>query len=544
MTYAHLRETVEGKGSDGVRAYQQLENGVSLDGLLAVHVRADHEEVPVKPRSHPVLGITLATSALATCVAVVAPPASASAQDRGALVSGVSQAAQKASKRPNILMITADDATQADLAYMPKTRRLIANQGTTLTSGIAPTPICVPARATLMTGQYAASHGALSISGPYGGAASFMDRETLPVWLRRAGYDTVFVGKYLNGYGTHTTQRYVPPGWSNWQGSAAATYNYSTTVINDNGRLERRKRYQTDEFARRTNEKINAKSSNKKPWYMWVNYVAPHHGGPRDPDDPETWKDVLAKDVVKSPSPAKRHRNTFRLVNLPNKPNMMRVHPDKIFPRSATPRSATGRRAMRESYQQRLESLLAVDEAVASHIRALKKTRQLSRTIVMFSSDNGYFNGEHNLSGKLFWYEESLKVPMTLRGPGIPKGKKVSTPVTNADIPVTWAAIAHARPTRTVDGVDFRPYLKRGEVSRTIPLSGWPHHTGPTKPDPLYTGVRVDNQWTYVNFRGHEELFDLVSDPYQLSNLAKNPSYAARLNELRETNERINEAAQ
>ena len=100
-----------------------------------------------------------------------------------------------------MLLITADDAAPGDLKYMPHARDLIADRGVTFTNGVAPTPICVPARASLLTGQYTHNHKAYTIEGKGGGFKSFDSRNALPVWLKRAGYDTLFIGKYLNGYG-------------------------------------------------------------------------------------------------------------------------------------------------------------------------------------------------------------------------------------------------------------------------------------------------------------------------------------------------------
>jgi arylsulfatase A-like enzyme len=94
---------------------------------------------------------------------------------------------------------------------MPRTRRLLASQGTTMTQGLAPTPMRAPARASLLTGQYAHQHGVLSVEGEAGGFDAFDDKRTLPTWLQAAGYETMFAGKYLNGYGVRTP-RYIPPG--------------------------------------------------------------------------------------------------------------------------------------------------------------------------------------------------------------------------------------------------------------------------------------------------------------------------------------------
>ena len=102
--------------------------------------------------------------------------------------------------QPNVLVLTADDATVADLRSMPHTRRLLGEAGTTLTDMVAPTPLCVPARASLLTGQYAHNHGARGV-GADSGFGAFVPDDTLPVWLRDAGYSTGFVGKYLNEIG-------------------------------------------------------------------------------------------------------------------------------------------------------------------------------------------------------------------------------------------------------------------------------------------------------------------------------------------------------
>ena len=116
--------------------------------------------------------------------------------------------------RPNVLLITADDAAPGDLKFMPHTRELIADRGVTFTNGVAPTPICVPARASLLTGQYTHNHKAYTIEGKGGGFKSFDSHNALPTWLQRAGYDTLFIGKYLNGYGDAGTgtARHIEPG--------------------------------------------------------------------------------------------------------------------------------------------------------------------------------------------------------------------------------------------------------------------------------------------------------------------------------------------
>ena len=446
-------------------------------------------------------------------------------------------------ERPNVLMITVDDASPHNLRYMPNVQRLIARRGVTLTNGVAPTPICVPARASLLTGQYAHNHGTHTIAGPQGGFRSFDDQDTLPVWLSDAGYDTLFVGKYLNGYGEgDASQRYVPPGWSQWRATVgSSTYNYVWPKVNVNGRLQRVDTYNTDLFSRYTVDLLTERRRLRKPWFMMVNYVAPHAGGPREADDPLVTHPGTRPRVT-TPYVADRHRDAFDDLELPTTPDMFEADPsDKARAARASRRwSSLGRSKLREAHQQRVESLLAVDEAVAKAVRALRRTGQLRSTVISFSSDNGYLVGQHNRKAKLIHYEESLKVPMLLAGPGIPRGRRVATQVTNADLPTTIAAIAGATPTRLQDGVDIRPLLRRARQDRVVPIHAWRVRDGSRS---VYRGVRTD-AWTYVRFaNGEEELYDHAKDPFQLSNLAKRRKHRSTVREMRSLTSRYNSCA-
>lgn len=440
-------------------------------------------------------------------------------------------------RRPNILLITVDDAAPDDLEHMPHVRRLIADRGVTMTNMVAPTPICVPARASLLTGQYAPNHGALTISGDHGGVESFDDRRTLPTWLRAAGYDTMFVGKYLNGYGVSgRPPTYVPPGWSDWRGSVDwATYDFSRASLSTNGEVVDTPDYNTDVFAANVTEMLSAPERHENPWYLSVNYVAPHVGDPIESDDPYGMKTTV---------PAQRHRDSFADVPLSAKPNRFERRPGDKAMRATHDRArwdAEARAALREANQQRLESLQAVDEAVREHIWVLRRTKQLARTVVVFTSDNGYLLGEHNLGGKLWHYRDSHEVPTVIRGPGIPRGTVVDDLAANVDLPATFTAMAEATPRRRLDGVDLRPVL-RGEArgTRVVPIAAYPVRGGSR---PLYTGVRHGERWNYVRLRSGEELFDLAADPYELTNLARDRSHRPILRRLRKISRTLRDCA-
>ena len=455
--------------------------------------------------------------------------AHAQAQGAGADLP-VGLTAVSAGRRPNVLMITADDAAPGDLRFMPHTRELIAQKGVTFTDAVAPTPICVPARASLLTGQYTHNHKAYTIEGKGGGFTSFDSRNALPTWLRRAGYDTLFIGKYLNGYGDAGTgtARHVEPGWSQWRATVGgSTYNFMHPTVNINGRLRSYDQYNSSLFADQTVDLLRSPRRKQKPWFMWVNYVAPHHGGPLDADDPQLRYPGNPRSWVKTTKPAPRDVNRFRDLSLPQTPNMFRSVRHGWS--NGAPMSSLKRRNVREAYQQRIEALQSVDRGVARSVKALRRTGQLRNTVVMFTSDNGYLVGQHNRVGKLISYNDSQRIPVVMSGPGVPRGKRVRTAITNPDIAVTIAALARARPGRRVDGIDVMPLLRLGYRERVIPTEAYPVHGGTR---PIYTGIR-EGTWTYTRLRQsgplREELYNRATDPWELHNLAGNPTYADQL---------------
>ena len=485
------------------------------------------------------------TAAVAGCaIGTASTPSAAAVRASDALGTGAAllrtgTAAQHAglaaaTRRPNVLMITADDAAPGDLRFMPHTRELIADRGVTFTNGVAPTPICVPARASLLTGQYTHNHKAYTIEGKGGGFASFDSRNALPTWLHRAGYDTLFIGKYLNGYGDagSGTARHIESGWTQWRPTVGgSTYNFMHPTLNINGRLARYDQYNSNLFADQTVDLLARPSRKDKPWFMWVNYVAPHHGGSLDADDPQVRYPRNPASWVKTTKPAPRDANRFRSLRLPQDANMFRSVRRGWF--NGASMSPLKRRNVREAYQQRIEALQSVDRGVARSVAALRRTGQLRNTVVMFTSDNGYLVGQHNRFGKLYSYNDSQRIPVVMSGPGVPVGKRVRTAVTNPDIAVTIAALAHAEPGRQVDGIDVMPLLRLGYRERVIPTEAYPVHGGTR---PIYTGIR-EGTWTYTRLRKsgplREELYNRATDPSELHNLAGRPAFASQLKRFR-----------
>src|SRR3954470_10129795 len=152
-------------------------------------------------------------------------------------------------RRPNILVVMTDDQAAADVAQMPNVKRLLARRGTTFADAIDSFPLCCPARATFITGQYAHNHGVAGNFYPYGWYGMKGRGNTLPAWLQKSGYHTALIGKWLNGYGARDAHGEVPKGFDVWRGLLdVSAYDYFNFVMNVDGRL---KAFGDKDFARK-----------------------------------------------------------------------------------------------------------------------------------------------------------------------------------------------------------------------------------------------------------------------------------------------------
>jgi N-acetylglucosamine-6-sulfatase len=430
------------------------------------------------------------------------------------LASGRAESASPA-VRPNVVVLMTDDQSLESMRVMPNVRTLLADQGVTFDNNFVSYSLCCPSRSTFLTGQYAHNHQVWGNAPPNGGYYKLDSTNTLAVWLSRAGYQTIHLGKYLNGYGTKNATE-IPSGWGEWHGSVdPSTYRFYNYTLNENGKLVTygtgAANYQTDVYSRKAVDIISRQVADPRPFFLWVAFLAPHSGGPRDSDDPAG---------LATPSPAPRHRNAFSTQALPIPPSFNEADvSDKPAGIRNRPLLTTARiAAIRENYQQRLESLLAVDEAVAQIVNQLAATGQLENTYILFTSDNGFFHGEHRVpSGKVLLYEPSIRVPLIVRGPGIPHGQRRSQFVANIDLAPTVVAATGAQPGRVMDGRSLLrfardPLLHSG---RDLLLE-----------TPTYSAIRTPN-WLYAeHVNGERELYNLARDPYELSSLHADLSYA------------------
>ncbi len=434
---------------------------------------------------------------------------------------------------PNVVIILVDDARFRDMSTLPNVRKLIKDPGATFTNAVSPFPLCCPARATLLTGQYAHNHGVLGNGdafNPLGGFSAFEDDQTLATWLN-ADYATGWFGKYLNGYeGT-----YVPPGWDAWKASSGNEQNwinYRSQTINVNGTVRTFNRYQTDLVGEFATTFINARAPQPQPFFMVTSLLAPHTGEPVESDDPNR---VYGTTKYSTPNVADAYRNALSTTPLDEDPsfNEADVSDKPQQPPLLAPWEVS---ALKEVNQQRRESLLSAQAVVGKVIAALKANGELANTYVIFLSDNGYMMGEHRIrSGKSQAYEPAVRVPLLMRGPGIPPGTVLTQPVGQQDLAPTVLAMTNhvgANGSLVIDGKNLLPLVADPTLNtnRPIVLEVGPATT--TNPAYRFHGIRMPG-WKYLERAGGvKELYDLTADPYELSNLAGKPAYAAKQAEL------------
>ena len=405
--------------------------------------------------------------------------------------------------RPNILVVMTDDMSAADLKLMPNVRKLLAKKGTTFADAVDSFPLCCPARATFITGQYAHNHGVKGNFAPYGWYGMKDRKNILPAWLDDAGYRTALIGKWLNGYGALDAHGEIPNGFDTWRGLLdVSAYDYSNFVMNMDGKL---KAWGDKEFARKlvefalievddqpdtlasilarleelfgprpftywgaptteayspdvtgkiTEDLVKKEGKKRKPFFIWWTPAAPHR------EDVAT---TLMGRTGPDPRPAPRYEDKSKGYTLPRPPSFNEADTtDKSanFQAKAPPLTDAQIAQLQLDYEGRAGSMLAVDDHVGELVKTLKRTDQLRNTMIVFLSDNGWLQGEHRVPGDKFLpYEESLRVPLVIRGPGVPKNQTVHGQVSNIDFAPTLLDAADAKSGRKMDGVSLLPTI-------------------------------------------------------------------------------------
>jgi arylsulfatase A-like enzyme len=423
--------------------------------------------------------------------------------------------------RANVVVIMTDDMRLDDLAAMPNVQRLLVDRGVTFEQALSTYPQCCPARATLLTGQYSHNNGVEGNRWPRGGFRRLNDANTLPVWLDRNGYRTAFVGKYLNQYAPNGGSEYVPPGWHLWRAAVYGIYDFFGLTTNDDGEVVGHDGlHQSVVLEQYVDEIVSTYARSDRPFFLWAAHVAPHAECVR-----ENVKEEGAAHCWAPPSPAPVDEGTFAGVGALESPavNEADVSDKTELLRDREPLPESKLAAMR---QGRLESLQSVDRAVAALVDRLEQTGAWDETYVVFTSDNGFALGEHRWMQKQLPYEEVVRVPLVITGPGIPAGESRQQTVSLADVTATALDVAGIQGGRLQDGESLLP-LARGETAdaqdRLVLLEAGPRRG---RGDGwLHQSVRSD-RYTLIRWEdGFVELYDRDRDPYQLDSVALQPAY-------------------
>src|SRR5687767_1050616 len=436
---------------------------------------------------------------------------------------GAAPPGEQGDARPNIVFILTDDLDAESVKYMPRVQELLGKRGVTFDNAFVTNPVCCPSNVTMLTGQYSHNTQILHNVPPLGGFQKFVnmrtdgdpatqgDENTLATWLDDAGYHTGRVGKYLVGYPAGST--YIPPGWDQWQASYDGFSTYFNYRLNENGTVVQygagEQDYLTDVLTRKSVEFIeDAEATDDQPFFLMLSANAPHSG--TAPNGP--------------PTPAPRHAGMFAGATAPRTPsfNEADVSDKPANIRNMPPLNAAQIAAIDQEYQARLESLQAVDEGVERIINTLEANGELENTFIIFTSDNGYHLGQHRFrNGKAQPYEEDIRVPLLVRGPGVREGVSLDQLALNIDFAPTIAELAQATPARAMDGRSLTPLLVRD----TPPANNWrkdflvEFYRAPGQPGSPGKVLRTRHE-VYVEYAdGFRELYDLRTDPYQLNNV-------------------------
>jgi N-acetylglucosamine-6-sulfatase len=417
--------------------------------------------------------------------------------------------------RPNIVFVLTDDLSMNLLPYLPHVQAL-AQQGTSFSNYFVVDSLCCPSRAAIFTGQYPHNDGVFSNHGPDGGYAAYNlnhnPDKSFGVALKKAGYYTGFMGKYLNEY-----QPFDRPaaGWDTWDVAGNGYFEYGYQ-LNENGQIHDYGHspddYLTNVLAGKAVNFIHQAQFTGKPFALEVATFAPHK-----PSIPARIDANTLPSLVVPKSPAFGVKSTNAPAWLAHLPGL----------------SAKDIAGIDEQYRQRVESVLAVDRMIGQLERALAATNRLSNTYIVFSSDNGYHMGEHDLMpGKQTAFSSDIRVPLIVAGPGVAAGRTVDAMTSSIDLAPTFLQIGEAAPTDEPDGVSLLDLWQGAPAPADWQRAILVEHRGPVDgsadPDvqshrsgdpPSYEAMRTRTA-LYVEYEtGEREYYDLATDPYELANV-------------------------
>ncbi|WP_100010003.1 sulfatase [Lentibacillus sediminis] len=446
-------------------------------------------------------------------------------------------------KQPNILFIMSDDhAAQAISSYnkelvdTPHIDR-IADEGMRFDNVYCTNSLCAPSRASILTGNYSHENGVRGLSEHFDGR-----QQTFPKLLQESGYETAIVGKWHLGHGGNSD----PTGFDYWnvfpdQGD------YHNPLMMEMGEEKQVEGYATDRITDLSIDWLNNRN-NEKPFMMMVHHKAPHR--PWEP--PEKYKTLFEDKKFKVPATFNDNygdrANAAKIAD-------MRIEDLKEEDVKGVPPAGLSKQEMKEWKFQRyikdyLRCVVSIDDNVGRLLDYLDENQLAEDTIVIYTSDQGFFLGEHGWYDKRFMYEESLKMPFVMRYPHEIKPGSVSTDmIINNDFAPTFLDYCGVQAMEKMQGESFRAIAKGKTPDNwrdAVYYRYWEHLT--IHNVTAHYGVRTD-RYKLIYYYGDPldvigavprpmepewELFDIEKDPLELKNEYNNPAYTEVVDELKE----------
>jgi N-acetylglucosamine-6-sulfatase len=415
-------------------------------------------------------------------------------------------------RRPNMVFILVDDlrwdglgCTGHAFAQTPHIDRL-AKEGATFRNAFVTTPLCSPSRGSYLTGRYVHAHGVIDNTDR--GELSHR-LTTFPKLLKDAGYATAYVGKWHMGRDDSPR-----PGFDRWV-SFKGQGVYNDPEINIDGKSAKINGYMTDILGEHGVEFASRKHA--KPFCLYLAHKAVH--GPFTPA--ERHKSDFASNAIERAANAKD--------TLESKPAMTRIV-------DGSPAVRPGGGSGDELIRNQMRCMRSVDDSVGALVSALEKTGQLDNTLILFTSDNGYFWGEHGLGDKRWAYEESIRIPMIARYPKLIKaGTALDQDVLNIDVAPTMLDLAGVARPADMHGRSVLPLLKNNRAPWRREFLAEYFEETQFKRAPAWQAVRGGG-WKYIhygNLDGMDELYDLKADPQEMRNRIGDAGARPKLDQMK-----------
>lgn len=440
--------------------------------------------------------------------------------------------------RPNIIFILVDDLRWDEFGAVghpfletPNIDRL-AQEGAMFTNAFHAVPLCSPNRATILTGQYPSRHGIID---NVSRSLASHHLQTFPIALQQAGYETGYLGKWHMG--NDPTPR---PGFDYWAAIPGQGRSTNPELYED-GAVHTVPGYLTDILTDRAVAFIER--PREKPFFLYIGHKAIH------PDIQQLDDGSTDPDSSLGYVPAPRHRGRYESKVFPRRENTI-ASLDDLSGKPAVRRALERKREMvpnfalgpdEELIRRREEMILAVDDGLGRMMEALDRQGSLDRTAIIFTSDNGFWYGEHGLSEeRRLPYEEGIRIPVLVRYPQVARpGSRVEELVSSVDFAPSVLDMAQAPIGGHIQGRSFVPTFSGAQKDwRDAVLIEFYTYENPFPwlVDMDYRAIRTE-RYKYIHWIQHPdeaELYDLETDPFEKKNLIDDPSAAKVRSEMRQ----------